>query len=99
MEANVRMQEREARYHILDRGHLGGVALQELEARRHVGEEVAYLDHHARQQRPSSVLDDLACPNPQLRSAARAIDLRDGGDARESLSPKAKRLDDGEVGE
>ena len=99
MKANVRVKKRERAHDLLDRGHLGGVALQELEARRHVGEEVAYLDHHARQQRPSSVLDHLARPNPQLRSAARAIDLRDGGDARESLSPKAKRLDDGEVGE
>ena len=94
VETDVRMEHRECADDILDRGDLGGIALQELQARRHVGEEVPHLDHHAWQQRTRTLLDDLSGPHAQLGASTRAFDIGDRGDAGERLAAKAERFDD-----
>ena len=38
VKANMRVQHCERAHHVFDRGHLGGIAFQKLQARRHVGE-------------------------------------------------------------
>ena len=94
----MRVQQRECAHDVLDRCDLGGVALQELQPRRHVGKEVSDLDRNTGQERPRALLGGLAGPDAEYRAAACTLDLRHRGDARQRLTAKTERLDGDEVG-
>ena len=87
---DMRMKQRESAHHLLDRSHLGGVALQELQPRRNVCEEVPHLNDHARQQGSGALLDDLARTDAHRGAAAGALDIGDRRDARQRLTAKAE---------
>ena len=99
LEAHVRMQQREGADHILDRGNLGGIRFEELQPRRHVGEEVAHLDRHACQQRAGAVLDHLARADVDACAGAGALDLGDRRDAGQGFAAKPEGGDRLQVGE
>src|SRR5258708_24323842 len=93
MKADMRMEQRECADDILDRSDLGGVALQELQPRRNIGEEVSNLDRHSRKQRSRSLFDRFAGPDANSPSATRAFDIGDLADAGDRLAPKAEADD------
>ena len=99
MEADVRVEQRERADHVLDGRDLGRVALEKLESRRQVGEQVANLDRDSRQERPHPLLDDLAVADPKRRATAGAFHVRHGGNARQRFAAKTKGFDDREVGQ
>ena len=98
VEPYVRVKNSECPDHILDGRDLSCIALHELQSRRHVGEEVSYLDRHAWQQGARPLLDLLAGANPDRGTAACAFDIGYGRNAGESLPAEAEARDRGQVG-
>ena len=80
-------------------GCLRRLALEELEPGGCVGEEVADLDHRARRRARRTLLEDPPGAQVDPAARARALDVGDGGDARQRLAPEAERRDRLEVGE
>ena len=95
--ADVWMEQRKRADHVFDRGHLGRIALQKLEARRHVPKEIPHLDRDAGEQGPRPVLHDLCVADAERRAAGGALDVGDGRDACQRFAAKAERLDHGEI--
>src|ERR1700686_4512816 len=84
----MRMKQRKCADEVVDCSHLGRVALQELQSRWNVGEEIAHLDRHAWQQRPRSLLDQLSRPHWSCSSCTREFALPYPRNAGECLAPK-----------
>ena len=91
------MEQRKRADHVFDRGHLGRIALQKLEAGRHVPKEITHLDRDAREQRPRPLLHHLGVADAEGRAGGGALHVGDGRDACQCLAAKAERLDHGEI--
>ncbi len=102
-EAHLRFRHRQARHHLRDGAGLGAVGLEELEARRRRGEQVAHLDARAgrlgvRAQRPpqSGVDGEHVTPRRPARAAGDG-ERRDRRDRGQRLAAEAQRMDRLEV--
>src|ERR1700716_1329337 len=82
---------------ILDGSQLGRIGLEELEPRRHVGEEVLDLERHSRQKRSGSMTEHITCTKADARAGAGALDVRHRRNARERLTPETEAGDGIEV--
>ena len=98
-EADIRVRHGEA-LHDLGDGHvLGALRLQELEARRHAGEQIAHLDARAGiagRRLHLALGAAIDGEREGLRRPARARqdrELRDRADRRQRLAAKAERAD------
>jgi len=78
---------------------LGCLALEELEPRRRVREEVADLHHRPRRGTRGALVEEAARPQVNAAARARALDIGNRRDAGKRLAPEAKRPDRLEVGE